>query len=129
MDALSIQLRIGANSADALARHALINELSENLARQSVRRGATAFFHNSFVQSAARTLPLSVEQVGQRVTISRKHINELVHSVFVRNDAKKLAIVAVEDAIRTGVFLRYEASKQSLVPTEMHFALRSLRDD
>jgi hypothetical protein len=129
MTGVAGRLNLGRDLSETLTRHSLGAELTRNIARIVHRHGRTVFPHHYVLTPIRKEIPVTPTEMAERVKIPRRQFTGLAMALIPRTSASELRSTMLEEAIASGVFLKFDAVTGALDETSIHRALVQALDD
>ncbi len=129
MDAIAIRLNLGRSFSETLTRHALVSELTWNLAQMVKRHVNTVFEHHAWSDNLRRVIGITIDNQHLPITVSGGMLNQLFVASLEAIRTRRLRTRAIEDAISSGTFLDFDPINNAFRESALHQRLHELLID
>lgn len=126
---MATRLSLGRTFSEHLLRHSLSYELLSNLTHIVSRERTSAFPRHHYMWRTRAEIEISPKELDKTVKLSGDNVTSLVFALVGRTTSNELHIVRIEEAIRQGLFLRYNTATASFEETAVHKALQQILTD
>ena len=126
---MATRLSLGRTLSEQLLRHSLLYELLSNLTHIVSKELTSAIPQHRSMKRTRKEIEISPEQLEKTMELSGDNLKHLVFALVGRTTSKELHVDCIEEAIRQGLFLRYNTTTALFEESAVHKALQQILTD
>jgi len=126
---IATRLGLGRTFSESLLRNSLLDELLSNLTHMVKRARTSAFPHHFYLSKIREEIKVLPKELEKTISLSGDSVSRLIFALVGRTTSNELSIARIEEAIRQGIFLKYNTATASFEETKVHKALKQILTD